>query len=94
MSDSPKDFLYSNEAAISYRCPFCTSCIEPKPGSMNCPECHANFEYDDRMESIFVDTSDLRLPVRGTVCPQCGLVQGMDGQGCVYCGQGMSGTVQ
>ena len=43
---------------------------------MKCPECHAKFEYDDRMECIFVDTDDLRLPVHGTVCPQCGLGRG------------------
>jgi hypothetical protein len=61
---------------------------------MKCPECYAKFEFDDRMECIFVDTNDLRLPVHGTVCPQCGLVQGMDVQRCLYCGQGLSGTVQ
>ena len=61
---------------------------------MKCPESHAKFEYDDRMESIFVDTDDLRLPVYGTVCPQCGLVQDKDVQRCLYCGQRMSSTVQ
>lgn len=46
------------------------------------------------MEIVFVDTSDLRLPVYGTVCPQCGLVQGEDVQRCLLCGQGMLGTMQ
>ncbi len=75
-------------------CPFCLAPLKPKVGRVQCPMCDANFEYDDRMECVFVDTSDLRLPVHGTVCPQCGLVQGMDGQRCAYCGQGLSGTVQ
>ena len=75
-------------------CPFCSGVLEPKIGKMQCPECHAKFRYDDRMESIFVDTKDLRLPVHGTVCPQSGLVQRMDVRRCMYCGQEMSGTVQ
>ncbi len=66
-------------------CPFCSDLLEPKLGKIKCPECHANFEYDDRMESVFVDTSALRLPVHGTVCSQCGLVQGEDVQRCGYC---------
>jgi len=61
---------------------------------MKCPECHANFEYDDRMESVFVDTKDLRLPVHGTVCPQCGLVQNEYVKKCLYGGQRLIGTVQ
>ena len=36
----------------------------------------------------------LRLQAHGTVCPRCGLEYGMDVMKCVYCGQGMSGTVQ
>ena len=75
-------------------CPFCSGVLEPKIGNMQCPECHAKFEYDDRMESIFVDTDDLWSPVHGSVCPQCGLLQGEDVQRCLYCGQGMIGTVQ
>jgi hypothetical protein len=94
MSDSPTDFLYSDEAIISHRCPFCTSGIEPKTGKMKCPECHAKFEYGDRMESIFIDVEDLRLPVHGAVCPQCGLVQGVDVQRCMYCGNSFCSVVQ
>jgi hypothetical protein len=94
MSDSPSDFLYSNEAVMTHRYPFCSGSLEPKSGNMKCAECHANFEYDDWMECVFVDTSDLRLPVHGTVCPQCGLVQGEDGKGCLYCGKEMCCDVQ
>ena len=61
---------------------------------MKCPECHAKFEYDDRMESVFVDTENLRLPVHGTVCSMCGLVQGDGVQRCVYCGMNLNVTVQ
>jgi hypothetical protein len=61
---------------------------------MKCPECHAKFEYDDRMECVFVDTNDLRLPVHGTVCPQCGLVQGPDVKRCVSCGKDLTSKIQ
>ena len=60
MPDSPKDFLYSNEAVMTHRCPFCSGVLEPKIGKMKCPECNARSEYDDRMECVFVDTNDLR----------------------------------
>ena len=61
---------------------------------MKCPGSHAKFEYDDRMEVVFVDTEDLRLAMQGTVCPQCGLLQGVDVQRCLYCVREMSRTVQ
>ena len=41
-----------------------------------------------------MDTEDLRLPVHGTVCPQCGLLQGEDVLRCLFCGKRLSGTVQ
>ena len=44
-------------------------------GKMKCPECHAKFEYDDRMEVIFVGSEDLRLPIKRNVCSKCGLLQ-------------------
>jgi hypothetical protein len=47
--------------------PFCSGVLEPKIGTMKCPGCHSRFEYDDRMESVFVDTEDLRLPAHGIV---------------------------
>ncbi len=34
------------------------------------------FEIDDRLECIFVDPINLKLPVNGFVCGFCGLVQG------------------
>ena len=75
-------------------CPFCSGVLEPKVGKMKCPECHAKFEYDDRVESIFVDTDDLRLPIKGYVFSKCGLLQDYGVQRCLYCGNRMSRTVQ
>ena len=73
---------------------FCSGVLEQKPGKMECPECDTKFEYDDRMECVFVDTSDLRLPINGAVCTQCGVVQGEDVQGCFYCGKDLNSTIQ
>jgi len=75
-------------------CPFCQGLLEPKAGKQKCPECGTNLEIDDRLESIFADTSDLRLPIHGTVCPDCGLVQGEENDICWYCGAGLCHTVQ
>jgi hypothetical protein len=66
-------------------CPFCQGLLEPKSGKQKCPECGANLEIDDRLECIFADTNDLRLPVNGTVCTKCGLVQGEQVGKCGYC---------
>jgi hypothetical protein len=76
-------------------CPFChTQLPDPHPGKSTCPSCHAEFEIDDRGECVFVDPTKLRLPIKGTVCSVCGLVQG-EGRGqCGYCGAVMSGALQ
>lgn len=75
-------------------CPFCQGLLEPKTGKQKCPECGVHLEIDDRLESIFADTNDLRLPIHGTVCGSCGLVQGERNDRCWYCGMGLCGTVQ
>ena len=59
-------------------------------GKTSCHECHASFYIDDRVECIFADPKDLRLPLKGTVCPMCGLIQGEDSEHCVYCNTGLS----
>jgi len=64
--------------------------LEPKIGKMKCPECNSRFQYDHRMERIFVDTEDLRLPNNVTVCPQFGSLQSED----IHCGHSLSLTVQ
>jgi len=72
-------------------CPFCGDPgIETKPGKPSCHECHASFYVDDRVECVFADPKDLRLPLKGTVCPMCGLIQGEDSEHCVYCGTGLN----
>ena len=59
------------------KCPFCLSLsVEPKSGKSNCPECSVEFEIDNRLECIFVDPINLKLPVNGFVCGFFGLVQG------------------
>ena len=61
------------------KCPFCLNHkIEAKPGKTTCPECSAEFEIDDRLESIFADTQKMRLTVNGMVCGVCvGLCRAM-----------------
>ena len=59
------------------RCPFCVDGnINAEPGKSECPSCRAKYEIDDRVECLFVDLDNLRLPLKGTYCRQCGLVQG------------------
>ncbi len=71
-------------------CPFFQGLLEPKSGKQRCPECGTNLEIDDRLECIFVDTNDLRLPINGTVSTKCGLVQGDEVRRCGYCGARLS----
>ena len=75
-------------------CPFCGHPgIDAKPGKAFCHECHASFYIDDRVECIFADPKDLRLPLAGTVCPMCGLIQGEDSDHCVYCNTRLNSSV-
>ena len=67
-------------------CPFCGyQNIEAKPGKTHCPKCHTSFFIDDRVECVFGDTAALKLPLAGTICPVCGLIQGEESEHCVYC---------
>ena len=75
-------------------CPFCSGLVEPKPGRQKCPECHTGFTYDEEMERIFVDTNDVRLPIDGTVCTRCGMVQSETMRRCGNCGVALVGTEQ
>ena len=68
-------------------CPFCSNqCVESRQGKTRCPVCDAVFEIDDRAESIFGDTNEIRLPSIGTICASCGLIQAGENQNCLYCG--------
>jgi len=73
------------------KCPFCLNhCIEKKSGKNSCSICRAKFEIDDRVECVFADTENIRLPVNGIVCGFCGLVQSGDSKNCLYCGIGIN----
>lgn len=57
-----------------------------EPGKIRCPECGASFEIDDRAECLFAEPQSLRLPINGTVCRSCGLIQAGNNQTCLFCG--------
>jgi hypothetical protein len=82
--------LDNTQQLDNLKCPFCLNhSLDAKPGKTTCPECSAEFEVDDRLECIFVDTQKMRLPVNGFVCGVCGLVQGDEVERCGYCGTEM-----
>jgi ribosomal protein L32 len=69
------------------KCPFCGSdSLRNESGKMTCLDCLAEYEIDESSECIFANTDDLHLPLRGTVCPHCGLLQGVDTDKCRLCG--------
>ena len=69
------------------KCPFCTEGqVKAEPGNAVCFECNAIFEIDDRAECIFVDPNNPRLPIEGTYCRGCGLIQTLERKRCYYCG--------
>ena len=77
------------------KCPFCEKrCIKEQTGKSKCPVCESEFEIDDRLECIFVNKEKVRLPVKGTVCPLCGLIQNDDSKTCLYCGMLINSNVQ
>ena len=68
-------------------CPFCRQIdVGNDPGMTVCPMCKTEFEIDDRGKSVFVNLEKPRLPVRGIVCLECGLVQAASRSACSYCG--------
>ena len=76
-------------------CPFCGyQGIETKPGKSVCSECDTAFEIDDRGECVFVDPDNPRLPIEGTICTRCGLVQGEETENCVHCGNRLNNRLQ
>ena len=75
-----------DHVTFNIKCPFCLNHnLDDNPGKTTCPECSAEFEIDDILESIFSDTKKMRLPVNGLVCVVCGLVQGDEKGNCAYC---------
>ena len=82
------DYLYKPFDLI---CLICLNSIsDSNPGEKICSNCHAEFEIDDRGECMFVNPGKLRLPVNGTVCSVCGLVQGEGRDRCGFCGAALS----
>ena len=59
-----------------------------------CPECETAFEIDDRVECVFVDPDNPRLPIEGIVCMRCGLVQGEEAENFGYCGSPLNKRLQ
>ena len=58
------------------KCPFCRLVdVRLRPGKAHCPKCEAGFEIDAGMEYAFVDLENPRMPLKGTFCQQCGLIQ-------------------
>ena len=84
----------SSESKGYLNCPFCSSqCVEARQGKTRCQVCDAAFEIDARVECVFADTENIRLPVNGIVCGSCGLVQGGNRKNCLYCGIGINRAV-
>jgi integration host factor subunit alpha len=52
----------------------------------NPSKCSSRFEVDDRLECVFANPDNIRLPVNGMICPSSGLVQGDDTEACLNCG--------
>ena len=72
------------------KCPFCLNPLSDSIlGENICQNCHAVFEIDDRGECVFANPDNLRLPIKGTVCRNCGLVQGTERDSCGYCGSAL-----
>jgi len=75
-------------------CTFCLNqCIHGEPGKTQCPICDAVFEIDDRVECVFEDTDNIRLPINGIIFGSCGLVQGANRKICLFWGIGINTAV-
>ena len=75
--------------------PFCDKIdIGDAPGPTFCSVCGTQFEIDDRSECVFVDPDYPRLPIKGTICCGCGLVQAEAYKACVCCGEKLYPTRQ
>ena len=73
-------------AISTISCPFCSDGhIKAEPGKTICLKCNASFEIDDKVECIFVDLADPRIPLKGTYCMSCGLVQSFYKKRCSFC---------
>jgi len=66
---NPKLSLKKDMSETQYlNCPFCENrYVMAETGKTRCPVCDAIFEIDDRVECVFADTENIRLPVNGIV---------------------------
>ena len=83
------------DIASELKCPFCGDrAIDMKIGETVCSVCSTKFEIDDRSECVFVDVNNPKLPIYGTVCNVCGLVQAEESRACMNCGEKLYPTKQ
>jgi uncharacterized OB-fold protein len=83
------------DKAHGMKCPFCGDyAIDNYPVETICSECSTKFEIDDRSECIFVNMDNLKLPIKGTICNVCDLVQVEAREACMYCGEMLCSTRQ
>ena len=67
-------------------CHFCRQIdVGNDPGVICCPVWQTEFKIDDQGESAFVNVEEPRLPIKGVVCLECGVVQGARRVSCGYC---------
>jgi hypothetical protein len=85
--------MIKNKQPGYIECPFCSGVVKPQKGMIKCPECAAVFYLDDSLKGIFVKRSDMRLPIDGTICVQCGLVQNAGNRICKHCSAVLCRTV-
>ena len=79
---------------IEMKCPFCRKTTIPdEPGPVLCPVCMASFHIDERGEYIFVNLDNPRIPLKGTYCPKCGLIQGHENESCYLCAEPLNTAV-
>ena len=75
-------------------CPFCRQSDLPnQPGSIICPACQTEMEIDDRGECVFANPDVLKMPLRGQICMECGLIQQDERFSCASCGTGINKMV-
>jgi hypothetical protein len=67
-------------------CPFCrVGEVPEEPGRHTCPKCGGAFRLDERVECAFVDLDDPVMPLKGTYCKVCGLIQSPYRKRCNLC---------
>ena len=68
------------------KCPFCRRGEVPEdPGKHVCPECGGAFELDEQVVYTFVDLDKPMMPLKGTYCTTCGLIQSPHRKSCYLC---------